>query len=60
VVKNIKCRDCKFKDEDWLTSLQGRGTYRFSYCARLPHDCKVIDPEVERECECFKKRRNNT
>lgn len=50
------CRDCEFCEEDWLTSLSGHGLYRFSYCERLVHDLKVVEPEVKRRCGYFKKR----
>lgn len=36
-----------------MTSLQGRGIYKFSYCQVLIHDCRVVDPDVERECEDY-------
>ena len=49
----VKCRDCKFRGEDYLTSLSGRGIYRFSYCQKLVHDCKVVDPDVGRECRDY-------
>jgi len=52
----VKCQDCEFRKEDYLTSLQGRGLYRFSYCQELVHDCKVVDPDVKRRCKVFKKR----
>jgi len=52
----VKCRDCKFREEDDLTSLSGRGIYRFSYCRKLVHNCRVVDPDVERQCEDFLKR----
>lgn len=49
----IKCRDCQFRGENYLTALNGRGLYRFSFCQRLVHDCRIVDPDVERECEDF-------
>jgi len=58
----VRCRDCEFMGEDYITSLSGRGIYRFSYCQRLVHDCKVVEPDIERECEDFGERedeRNN-
>lgn len=55
----VKCRDCKFREEDYLTALHGRGIYRFAYCQRLIHDCKVVEADVERECEDFEEKEAN-
>ena len=52
----IKCRDCAHCAEDWLTGLNGHGLYRFNYCGGLVHDLKVVEPEVKRKCEQFKKK----
>lgn len=52
----VKCRDCQFREEDYMTSLQGRGLYRFSYCQVKVHDCKLVEPDIERECEDFKEK----
>lgn len=52
----VRCRDCGFCKEDWLTSLNGHGLYKFSYCGRLVHDLKVVEPEVKRKCEGFEKK----
>ena len=49
----VKCRDCSFRAEDYLTSFQGRGLYRFSYCGRLPHDTKMVEPDIDRKCKWF-------
>ena len=54
--RRVKCCDCKFCEEDWLTSLNGHGLYKFNYCARLVHDLKVVEPEVKRKCGQFKKK----
>lgn len=50
----IKCRDCKHHDENYITSLQGQGVFRFSYCARLPHDMKIVEADVDRMCKEFR------
>jgi len=54
----VKCRDCRFKDDNYITGIHGQGLYKFAYCQRLIHDCKVIDPDVERECEDFREKIN--
>ena len=56
MVLMVRCRDCKFCEEDWLTSLSGHGLYKFSYCQTLVHDCRVVEPDVERECEDFEEK----
>lgn len=48
-----RCRACKYFMEDYTTSLQGRGIYRFAYCQRQVHDCKVVEPDIERECDDY-------
>lgn len=53
----VKCRDCRFCEEDYLTTPQGLGIYKFSFCRRLIHDCKLVEPEVGRECADYKKKR---
>lgn len=52
-----KCRDCKFMEENYITALNGQGLFRFAYCQRLVHDCRVVEPDIERECEWFKRGR---
>ena len=47
----VKCRDCKFLEENFITSLQGQGIYRFGYCARVVYDCRMVEPDIDRECE---------
>ena len=49
----VKCRDCKFYEENWLTSLRGIGLYKFGYCQRLVHACKLVEPDIERDCAEF-------
>lgn len=51
----MKCRDCKHRGENCITSQQGIGLFTFSYCERLPHDCKIVEPDIDRECEGFEK-----
>ncbi len=50
------CRDCRFCEDQWLVSLQGQGLYRFSYCANLVHDLRLIEPDLKRRCVSFDKR----
>ena len=56
IIKMIRCRDCIYQAEDWITGLNGHGLYRFNYCERLVHDLKIVEPEVERKCEGFRKK----
>lgn len=53
----VRCRDCKSREEDWLTSLSGHGLYRFSYCQRLVHDLRIVEPELKRKCTYFEKKK---
>jgi len=36
-----------------MTAYDGRGIIEFSYCAFDETKCKMVDPEVERECDNF-------
>jgi len=49
----IKCRDCKHHDENYITSLQGQGVFRFSFCNRLPHNMRIVEADVDRMCREF-------
>ena len=49
----MKCKDCKFKAEDYMTSYSGLGTYRFAFCSLVVYDLRIVDPDVERDCEAF-------
>jgi len=49
-----KCRDCGFREENYMGSIQGQGVYRFSYCAEKIYDCQIVDPDCERDCDAFK------
>jgi len=48
-----KCRDCRFAGEAYVSSYSGAGLYKFTYCQRLVHDCRLVEPDIERECEWF-------
>jgi len=50
----VKCRDCKFRGENYITAFDGKGLFRFSHCQRLIHDCFVVEPDMGRQCEDFK------
>lgn len=52
----MKCRDCKFEGENYITSLQGQGVYRFSYCGVKVYDLKIVDPDVDRKCGDFREK----
>lgn len=53
--RTVRCKECLFCEEQWLSGLHGQGLYKFSFCQRLLHDCKVVDADVVRECEWFEK-----
>lgn len=47
----MKCRDCAHKADDYLTAYDGRGLIQFSYCNFDVTSPKMVDPDVERECD---------
>jgi len=49
----MKCKDCKFKAEDYMTSYSGLGTYMFAFCQLVIYDLRIVDPDVERDCVAF-------
>ena len=51
----IKCRDCKYRESNYLTSYSGVGIYEFSYCNKSGGAAQpIVDPDVERECKDFR------
>jgi len=50
----MKCRDCQYSKEDGVNSYFGGGLYWITYCQREPHRMKLVDADVERQCENFK------
>ena len=54
----MKCRDCKFKAEDYMTSYSSFGIYRFAFCQLVIYALKLVDPDVERDCETFQEKRD--
>ena len=54
--QRVKCRDCAHFRENFITGYQGQGLYRFGYCQLLIYDCKMVDPDVERQCNDFEKK----
>lgn len=55
-----KCRHCSYFAEHYITALDGQGLFRFGYCQRLVHDCKVVEPDIERKCEEFRTIKSET
>lgn len=39
-----------------MTSLHSQGIYRFGYCQREVHDCKLVEPDIERPCGYFEEK----
>jgi len=54
-----RCRDCHFCGEQWLSSPQGQGLYKFWFCEKLIYDLKVVEPDIERRCENFERKRGS-
>ena len=52
----MKCRDCQLKITDFITVYDGRGMIEFSYCIRDIVAPKMVDPDVERDCEVFQEK----
>ncbi len=48
-----RCRDCRHFAEHYITGMQGQGLYRFGYCQKLFHDCRIVEPDIERRCKDF-------
>lgn len=51
----VKCKDCQYRKENYITSLQGQGIFRFAYCDYLPHDCRLVEPDIRRRCKHFRR-----
>jgi len=49
----MQCRDCKYKEVDYLTAYDGRQIVQFSYCVKNIVAPKMVDPDVERDCVQF-------
>ena len=47
----MKCRDCSFSKEDCVSSYSGIGLYWITFCNEMPHKPKLVDPDVDRDCE---------
>ncbi len=50
----MKCKDCINGVEDAVTGYFGNGLYWVTGCNYLPERQKLVDADVERECEHFK------
>ena len=48
-----QCRNCRHFAEQYITSLHGQGLFRFGYCQRLVYDCRIVEPDIDRECKDF-------
>jgi len=51
----MRCKDCRYCREDGINSYFGGGLYWVNYCEYLPHKLKLVDAEVERECDNYSK-----
>lgn len=49
----MKCRDCRYLGEEWLTSYDRTGLLRCGSCRFIESDIRLIDSDAERECENF-------
>ena len=49
----MKCSECKYKAVDFLTTYDGRCLTAFNYCNRDVCIGRLVDPDVERECDDF-------
>ncbi len=47
----MKCKDCQFENIDWMAAYDGRGLIEFSYCGKDITRGRLVDPDVERECD---------
>ena len=52
----MKCCDCQLKMTDFMTCYDGRGIIEFSYCSRDITIGRMVDPDVERDCEVFQEK----
>ena len=49
----MKCADCEHSGEDYISGYSGSGMFRFYYCGLLCCDLRIVEPELERDCENF-------
>ena len=48
-----RCRNCRHFKEQYITSLHGQGLFRFGYCQQVIYDTRIVEPDIERECEWY-------
>lgn len=46
-----KCKDCPLVKTDAMTAYDGRGLVDFSFCTENWARGKMVDPDVERDCD---------
>ncbi len=51
----MKCKDCGYREEDWIAAYDGRGLIQISVCKQDPCAMKLVDPDVSRDCEVHSK-----
>ncbi len=49
----MKCKDCPSVVTDFMTCFDGRGMIEISYCDFEETVGRMVDPDVERECDKF-------
>ena len=49
----MRCQNCAFREVDFLTTYNGRGLIEFSYCNQDVARAKMVDPDIERECDNY-------
>ena len=42
-----------------MTGQYGQGLYQFSSCNKLVHDMRVVEPDIERDCQDFEEVKND-
>ncbi len=47
----MRCRNCVHCAEDAVSGYFGGSLYWITHCNYLPHRQKLVDADVERECE---------
>jgi hypothetical protein len=56
LIITARCSDCQHCQQQYLTTLQGQGVFRFSYCSRSITEPFIVEPDIGRYCEHFLRR----
>lgn len=49
----MKCRDCRYRRQEYITCYDGQKLIEISACGENPVINRLVDPDVDRECEIY-------